>query len=859
MIRITRWWLGLVVVLVAGALFIDGYSYVYRAAVAHVGLNQALPHGAHPRLLGTPLYIHKGLDLQGGTQLTIAICQGPDTPPGIGCRTGLPRGKTLAEAQAATLTILDRRINALGVANTTVQAQGNNQILVSLPGVGISQALQALGTTAQLHFARAVPGAPTVNGDPAAGIPCTTPTCVDQQQLVDPACFPAGHPKPSCQFRNPLDYPLSSTGQPYHWQIVRQLAASDVGTASVGQTQTGAYAVNLTFNSAGASVWNRITTQACLHNPSCTNTTSATPVNSGCPPLGQVAIFLDGQVLTAPCVQSPSSNQTQITGNFTFASAQRLVDDINAGALPAQIAVAQETTVSATLGAQSVHRTLIAGAFGLALVILFMLLYYRFPGLLASIALLAYGALVLAIFKLIPVTLTLAGLAGFVLSVGMAVDANVLIFERMKEELRQGQPLATATEHGFKRAWPAIRDSNISTSITCAVLYFFGASEVKGFALTLFIGVAASMFSAIVITHTILHYAQRWLPLARRAQLYTRVAPTERLAQAMGPGRRFDIVSHRNWFFAASLAIIVPGLLTILFAGFRLGISFTGGDQVTARLLRPATAAQVLQVARAVAPGARPTVLAEGGHHFSVQTLPISVQELGGIVAALDHRFGIPHGATGAPIVNESTVGPTIASGLVVSSVALVIVASLLIAGYLAFRFSQTQVQARRFGLCALAALLHDVFLLAGLWAILGRFSALGTVDTLFVTALLTVVGFSVHDTIVVFDRIRENLRTQGSRLTFEQTVNLSVMQTLARSLNTSLTVLFVLLALFLFGGTTIQGFVLALLIGIASGTYSSIFNASTLLTAWRQLDRRQPALGGGGLRRAAAGRDLAP
>ncbi|HUY61972.1 MAG TPA: protein translocase subunit SecD, partial [Candidatus Dormibacteraeota bacterium] len=561
MIRITRWWLALVVVLVAGALFIDGYSYIYRVAVAHVGLTQPLPHGGHPRLLGTPLYIHKGLDLQGGTQLTIAICQGPNTPAGIGCRTGLPRGKTLAEAQAATLTILDRRINALGVANTTVQAEGNNQILVSLPGVGISQALQALGTTAQLHFARAVPGAPTVNGNPNAGIPCTTPTCVDQQQLVDPACFPVAHPKASCQFRNPLDYPVAPTGQPYHWQIVSQLPASDVGTASVGQTPTGGYAVDLTFNSAGATVWNRLTTQACLHNPNCSPASTSGGLNLSCPPLGQVAIFLDGQVLTAPCVQSPSSNQTEITGNFTFNSAQRLVDDINAGALPAQIAVAQETTVSATLGAQSVQRSLVAGAFGLALVILFMLLYYRFPGLLASIALLGYAALVLAIFKVIPVTLTLAGLAGFVLSVGMAVDANVLIFERMKEELRHGQPLATATEHGFKRAWPAIRDSNISTSITCAVLYFFGASDVKGFALTLFIGVAASMFSSIVITHTILHYAQRWLPLARRPGLYTRLAPTERLAEAMGPGRRFDIVSHRNWFFAASLTIIVPGLV----------------------------------------------------------------------------------------------------------------------------------------------------------------------------------------------------------------------------------------------------------------------------------------------------------
>ncbi len=857
MVRITKWWLALVIAVVALAIFVDGYSYFYRYVVVHVPLGRPLPHNKPPTLFGTQLYFHKGLDLQGGTQLTIAICQGPDNPPGIGCRVGLPRGKTLAQAQAATLTILERRVNALGVSGAQVQAQGTSQILVTLPGVDVNQALSTLGTTAQLHFATPVAGAPSVNGDPAKGIPCTTPTCVDQQQLVDPNCFPAAHPKPSCEFNNALDYPASATGQRYHWKMDTHLTASDLSSAAVGQTAGGGYAVNLTFDSTGANEWLKLTTAACNHNPDYTTSGVGGACPAAVPPLAQVAIFLDGQVLTAPCVESPSSNQTQITGNFTFNSAQQLVNQLNAGALPAQIAPAQVTTVSATLGRQSVQRSLVAGAFGMALVILFMLLYYRFPGVLASIALLGYGSIVLAVFKLIPVTLDLPGLAAFVLSVGMAVDANVLIFERMKEELRQGRSLALATEQGFKRAWPAIRDSNISTSITCAVLYFFGSPQVKGFALTLFIGVAASMFSSIIITHSILHYAQRWFPFARNPSLYTRLLPADRMAQAMAPGRRFDIVTHRNLFFGASVAVILPGLLTILIAGFRLGIDFTGGDQVTARLLHGASVTKVLQVVRDVVPTAQPQVLAASGHSYVVQTLPIPAAEVAQVVHALDNHFGIPHDAAGNPSVNETTVGPTIASGLVVSSVVLVIIASLLIAGYLAFRFSQSQVQARRFAICALTALLHDVFVLAGLWAIVGHFSQLGTVNTLFVTALLTVVGFSVHDTIVVFDRIRENLRVVGTRMTFEQIVNLSVVQTLARSLNTSLTVLFVLLALFLFGGTTTQGFVLALLIGIASGTYSSIFNASTLLAAWRQLDRRHPARGGApGRALPAAARD---
>ncbi|HUY98406.1 MAG TPA: protein translocase subunit SecD [Verrucomicrobiae bacterium] len=857
MVRITKWWLALVVAVVALAVFVDGYSYVYRYAVVHVPIGRPLPHNRPPTLFGDQLYFHKGLDLQGGTQLTIAICQGANTPAGIGCRVGLPKGKTLAQAQAATLTILERRVNALGVSGAQVQAQGTDQVLVTLPGVDVNQALGTLGTTAQLHFATAVPGAPSVNGNPTQGIPCTTQTCIDQNQLVDPTCFPPQHPSSACQFNNPADYPVSATGLRYHWKIDPRITASDLSTASVGQTTTGSDAVNLTFDSAGANEWLRLTTAACTHNPDCTLSGVGGACPAAVPPLAQVAIFLDGQVLTAPCVESPSSNQTQITGNFTFNSAQQLVNELNAGALPAQIAPAQVTTVSATLGKQSVQRSLVAGAFGMLLVILFMLLYYRFPGVLASLALLGYGSIVLAVFKLVPVTLDLPGLAAFVLSVGMAVDANVLIFERMKEELRQGRSIGLATEQGFKRAWPAIRDSNISTSITCAVLYFFGAPQVKGFALTLFIGVAASMFSSIIITHTILHYAQRWFAFARNPRLYTRLLPSDRLAQAMAPGRRFDIVSHRNLFFGASLAVIVPGLLTILIAGFNLGIDFTGGDQVTARLLHGASIPRVLSVVREVVPTAQPQVLAASGHSYVVQTLPVPAAEVALIVHALDRHFGIPHDSAGNPVVNETTVGPTIAAGLVVSSVVLVIVASLLIAGYLAFRFSQSTIQARRFAICALTALLHDVFVLAGVWAILGHFSQLGTVNTLFVTALLTVVGFSVHDTIVVFDRIRENLRVVGTRMSFEQIVNLSVVQTLARSLNTSLTVLFVLLALFLFGGTTTQGFVLALLIGIASGTYSSIFNASTLLTAWRQLDRRQPARGGApGRALPAAARD---
>ena len=378
----------------------------------------------------------------------------------------------------------------------------------------------------------------------------------------------------------------------------------------------------------------------------------------------------------------------------------------------------------------------------------------------------------------------------------------------------------------------------------------------KGFALTLFIGVAASMFSAIVITHSLLYYVQRWFRFARRATLYTTVLPAEVLARSFRSGGRFDVVSHRNAYFAAS--IIVPGIFAILIVGFNLGIDFTGGDSIAAQLKQHTTAAQVQKVAEQAYAAGRPQVQAEGKNYYVVTTLPIAPREAEKIVQALDSRFGIPKDKAGNPSVNETTVGPTIASSLVVSAVFLVMISATLISAYLGFRFSRTQVSARRFALCAMAALLHDIFVLVGIWAILGHFSLLGQVDTLFVTAVLTMVGFSVHDTIVVFDRIRENLRVQGSRMTFDQVVNLSIAQTLSRSLNTSLTVILVLVTLFLFGGSSIQGFVLALIVGIASGTYSSIFNAATLLTAWRGLDRRvvrrSPGRVPGGVASAARG-----
>jgi SecD/SecF fusion protein len=799
--RITRFRLAVVLLVVVGAFFVDGYSLIYRYLVVHEPLGTQLTSA--PSLFGRPLYIHRGLDLQGGTELTIEICHGRDVP-NADCRNGPPHGATLAQAQQATIPILDLRVNSLGVSEATVQAQGDDQILVQLPGVSLKDAIQTIGTTSRLYFATAIAGAATS--------PPSTAVISDQQGHYDVNQFP--------------DTALYPTG--FHWKIDDALDATDVNTATVGtDANTGAVTVDINFNSAGASEWAKITNAAFAAY-------SVTPTS----PQAQIAIFLDNDILTAPFVQSGGqSNQTQITGGFTADSATQLADLISAGALPAEITTVASTTVSATLGQQSVTLSLIAGGIGLLIVVIFMIGYYRFPGLLATVALIVYAAIVLALFKLIPVTLSLAGLAGFVLSVGMAVDANVLIFERTRDELRHGRSVPLAVETGFRRAFPAIRDSNVSTLITCVILGIFGTDVIKGFAITLAIGVIVSFFTAITITRSLFAWVLSW-KIGRNPRLYTEIH--EEFADHP-PRGNFDIVKNRNWYFLGSLAVIIPGILAIVFWGFNLGIDFKGGNVIDVGFKTAASQSQVASFMEANFGSLRPAVQSEGtsgseASHFAISTLPSDSQQLVLIQNKLDAEFKIATGAsTHQPDISIQTVGPTIAASLVTGAIIMIFVAAGAIAIYLAFAFRrQRAISPWRFSACAFFKLLHDVFVLAGIWAILGHFTNLGQVDSLFVTAVLTSVAFSIHDTIVVFDRVRENLRV-GPRLTFDQVINLSTVQTMTRSLNTSLTVVFVLLSLVIFGGDSIRGFVLALLIGIVTGTYSSIFNASTLLVAWEK------------------------
>jgi preprotein translocase subunit SecD len=419
--------------------------------IAAAAIWVALPGntGIHASLFGqeinVPISVHEGLDLQGGVQVLLQA----DVPPGT---------EVTADSMKAARGIVERRINALGVVEPQIQQGENNRIIVELPGVkDPDQAVKTFGSTGLLEFID-------------AGSTYLPPDTVVATSLGGP---------------NGSATPTATDGKVYPTII----QGRDLARAYTTFDQFNKPEIGFEMNGDGAKAFGDFTTN-----------------NVG----KYLAITLDKRVISCPVIESPiTAGKGVIQGKFSLAEAKNLVVQLSYGALPIPLKIVQSRTVGPTLGEDSLQRSLVAGAIGLAIVATFMLVYYRLPGLLANFALIIYTAVVFSLFKLIPVTLTLAGVAGFILSIGMAVDANILIFERVKEELRGGRSLRSAIDAGFGRAWTSIRDSNASTLITCAILYWFGmqfgASIIQGFAFTLAIGVVVSMFTAILVSRTFLH------------------------------------------------------------------------------------------------------------------------------------------------------------------------------------------------------------------------------------------------------------------------------------------------------------------------------------------------------------------
>ncbi len=759
--------------------------------------------GIHVLGINRDLKLEEGLDLRGGLTVLLEV--------------NLPAGVKYTQADVDNaVKIIENRANALGVSEVNCSTAGTGRVVCEFPGAkNIEDVVNSIQQVGQLSFVPLgknplpegtflnVDLANPVTADKATGDPIAT-------AVVPSAAGTTTNPTPTPDPKAAATTPITDPSAPTYLPL---LTGAGLTSATVGVGALNQPVVNFTLTSDASKIFADYTT---LH----TNE--------------YLAIVLDNRIISAPIIKNPiDKGQGMIEGKFTVETANVLATQLRYGSLPVPFKIADSRQVGATLGADSVRRSATAGLVGMIIIILFMGIYYRLPGVVADFALLFYAGITFAIFYLIPVTLTLPGIAGFVLSIGVAVDANVLIFSRLKEELRAGRPLRQAIDLAWTRAWPSIRDSNISTLITCFILFVFGnafgASLVKGFALTLALGVLVSLFTAIFVTRSLLHLVLDNI----RATEHPRWFVGEVAAAANPLARpKLDIIRHRYLYFAISLVVIIPGMLALIAWGLPLAIDFSGGSMLELQFASaPPQPAQIIQIYNQLGIEGGAQVQTSTNNLLIIRSKEIDEATKNKVLSAIQKTYNT------TPTVNQfNTVGPTV-SGEVARSAALAVgIASLGILLYITFAFRGVQ-HAFRYGVAAIIAMLHDVAVVVGMGAILGHFLH-WEIDSLFLTALLTVIGFSVHDTIVVFDRIRENTLIHR-RLPFNTIVNHSIVQTLDRSINTQLTVLLTLLALALFGGVTIHTFVITLLVGVFSGTYSSIFNASPILVVWENREWR--------------------
>jgi SecD/SecF fusion protein len=536
---------------------------------------------------------------------------------------------------------------------------------------------------------------------------------------------------------------------------------------------------------------------------------------------GHFAVVLDNEVKTRPIInfqQNPDGidgrTGAQISGGFqSIQEAQDIATFLQIGSLPINLKLISQTQVSATLGSQALHAGIKAGVIGLTLVVLFLLLFYRFLGLIAVVALGAYGVIFFALIKLIPITLTLPGIAGLVLTIGVAADSNIVIFERIKEEVRAGRPMAAAIAAGYRRGIATIVDANVVTLLTAFILFVLATAGVKGFAFTLGVGTIVSLLTAVVFTQALL------LSMSR-----SRFLRSPSVLGASGQSMRwhFDFMGASRWFFSISGTILIVGALALATQQLNFGIDFESGTRIKVALTQKTDEEGVREALDSA--GVRSEEVQQvsdpelGDNVFQIQARELGPSQVAKAQKALESEFGVAENG-----FDSTSVGPTFGQQVANSAIKALIFSLLVICAYVAFRFDP------KFAVPVLIALFHDILITAGVYSLTGKEVTSGTV-----AAFLTILGYSLYDTIIVFDRIRENL-PRMPRAAFSQIVNRSMSEVLTRSLATSFTTLLAVGSLLIFGGATLQDFAFAMLIGIVSGTYSSIFIASPVLTAWKE------------------------
>ncbi len=606
-----------------------------------------------------------------------------------------------------------------------------------------------------------------------------------------------------------------------------ELDGSAVETASGDYAQNGsAGVVHMSMNRAGADAWERVTRDAL----------DATNHAAGFS--AHVAIVLDSTVYSAPVVQSViSGGQSQITGNFSLQEAQDLANVLRSGKLPAPARIKQESLVGPTLGAESIKKSMTSFILAFALVLIYMIVFYNRAGFVASIALVTNLFLLFGVLVSFGAVLTLPGIAGIVLTMGMAVDANVLIYERIKEELRAGKTVAAAVQAGYKNAMSAIIDSNVTTMLTGLILFWFGTGPVQGFATTLIIGIITSLFTSIFVTRIIIN---------ARLNRGKNVTFSNKATENFLAHTKFNFLGKRKVFYGVSLAMIVVAAVSLFTLGLNQGVDFTGGRSYVVRFDQPVNVEQVREALNetfATVEGdesSKSVTVTSYGREDQVRIITqymvdddsseASAKAVEVLYRALNPLNAQPltpaefssTETTINGITSSDMVGASVAREILINAVWAVLLGLLGIGIYIIARFRRWQ-----WGAGSVAGLAHDVFLTVGVYSLLWKFMPFKMeVDQSFIAAILTIIGYSINDKVVIFDRIREYQSLYPKR-SIHDNINNAINSTLARTINTSGTTMVTLLAIFLFGGEVIRGFVFALLFGIIVGTYSSIFIAT--------------------------------
>ena len=813
-----------------------------------------------------------GLDLEGGVSLVYEASptRFSDVTP---------------ESIDRAIDIMRDRVDRLGVAEPEIARQGESQIEVQLPGADdVEQAIDLVGDVAQLNFydweknvldedCKSQPDEDEVTGGSAAGQPgaaslpyygaiirasrCAATNEKDdthaglfygvQDKAKKVACGPykteedlrEACRKEKVKIDRAIKIPQgtiviqseSQEGDSAEAERSRAAAADSyfvlrddpalAGTDLKNPEQqfdsgpggTGQPNVTFEFSDSGADKWQNVTREIAQRGQS--------QFFGGDPQAAaqHFAIVLDDELISVPFIDFQRNPEgidgrtgSDISGGFTIDSAQTLANLLKTGALPIELTLISQSQVSASLGQQALDQGLVAGIAGFVIVGLFLLIFYRVLGVIAVAALAVYGLYFFALIKLVPVTLTLPGIAGLILTLGVAADANIVIFERVKEEIRAGRSAIQGIAQGYKRGLSAIIDANVVTIMVAFILFMLATSGVRGFALTLGVGTIVSLFTAVLATQAALGSMQRtrWIN-----------KPSALGAAEQARPIRLDFMGRSKIFFSASGLIILIGAFAIASKGIDFGIDFESGTRVKTSLTEKPSVEAVRDTLEAAGFDGAEVQGVENDSELGGSGYQVSLSQTGEATARVRGVLEDEYGA--ARNYQASSIGPTFGESVANSAIIAIIASLIVISAYLALRFEW------KYAVPVQIAVMHDILITAGVYALVDR-----EVTTATVAALLTILGFSLYDTIIVFDRIRENV-PRMPRAAFTQIVNRSMSEVIVRSLATSFCTLLPVLALFFFGGETLQDFAFALIVGTFSGTYSSVFIAGPVLAHWKE------------------------